>query len=223
MDISIIVPLYNSGSRLSLLYRSLAPVLSQYGKCEIIFIDDGSTDNTPDIIEGIEKSDARIRSVRFPENRGQYAALLAGYKCSKGAIVVSLDDDAFEELKRIPEFIGKIEDGYDAVFGWRTKTGYPVFRKVGSFLFNAWFSLLIGTRIHDLGSPVKAKSRKIVDEMASFDDMTCFPLQYKRYRIAEIRLASRFSRLFPSRYTAEKRVAAGAALIYHAMFKGKGL
>ncbi len=204
-DISIVIPLYNSGERILPLYQSLAGILRLYSNYEIIFVDDGSKDNTIAIIKGIEQRDSHVHIVQLEKNMGQYEAIFAGYKCSKGKIVVSLDDDAFEEVIYTPEFIKKIEDGYDVVFGWRKKEGYPFLRKAASFVFNIFISLIIGKRIHDIGSSLKARNRRVVDDLISMGELTCF-LRYKYYRTLEIRIPHKYSKKFPSRYKVTKLI-----------------
>jgi len=217
-DVSIIVPLYNSGPRVSLLHQSLVNILSPCGNYEVIFIDDGSKDNTIQIIKGIKERDKRVRIVELGKHSGQYTAIFAGYKCSKGRIVISLDDDAFKELEYIPEFIRKIGDGYDAVFGWRTKDGYPFARKVASLFFNMVVSLIMGKRIHDLGSSLKAKNRKVVDKLISLGELTPFLRYYRYYRITEIKIPSRYSKRFPTRYNAVKLIKSMLLILKNNIF-----
>jgi len=219
-DISIVVPLYNSGERILPLYQSLAGILHPHSNYEIIFVDDGSKDSTTAIIKGIQAKDPHIRIVQLENNMGQYEALFAGYKCSKGRIVVSLDDDAFEEVSYIPEFIKKIEDGYDVVFGWRKKKGYPFFRKPASFIFNIFISLIIGKRIHDIGSSLKARNRRVVDDLISMGELTCF-LRYKYYRAIEIRIPHRYSKKFPSRYKVTKLIKSALLIFKSNIFNSR--
>jgi glycosyltransferase involved in cell wall biosynthesis len=200
MDISIIIPLYNSGQRILLLHQSLKNVLSPFIDYEIILIDDGSADNTLEIIKGIKKEDSRVRIVKLEKHSGQYEALFAGYKYSEGRIVISLDDDSFDEAGYIPEFIRKIEEGYDVALGWRDKKEYPFLRIVASFLFNLIISFFAGKRVHDLGSSIKAKNRKTVDTLVSLGELTLFLRYYRYCKVTEIRVPSKYYKRFPSRY-----------------------
>lgn len=212
IDISIVIPLYNSGERIPLLYQSLINILSFYSNYEIIFVDDGSKDNTMEIIKGLREKDSHIRIAQLKEHMGQYETLFTGYKCSKGRIVISLDDDAFEEIDYIPEFIRKIDKGYDMVLGWREKNEYPLLRKITSFLFNLIISLIIGRRIHDIGSSLKAKNRKAVDRLVSLGELSYFLKYYKYYKFMEIRIPSIYSKKFSTRYNIAK-LAEAAMLI----------
>lgn len=221
MDISVVVPLYNSGIRIAILHQSLVNILSFYRDYEIIFVDDGSKDNTPEIIEKIKERDPHVRIIQLSRNYGQHAALFAGYKCSTGAIVISLDDDAFEESKYIPAFIKKIEEGCDGVFGWREKIGYPLSRRIASFLFNVLVSLISGKRIHDGGSSIKARNRRLVDKIVSFGDPV-YLLKYGRYhRIAEIKIPLQYSKRFSTRYNSLKLLRSLFRILRNSVFPGR--
>jgi glycosyltransferase involved in cell wall biosynthesis len=221
MDISIVIPLYNSGPRVALLYQSLMKILTAYSDYEIIFIDDGSKDNTAGIVKVIIRTDPHVRLIQLGKNMGQYAALSEGYKSSRGKIVISMDDDAFEESKYLPEFIKRIEEGYDAVFGWRKKTGYPLVRKGASFLFNLVLSVIIGKRLHDIGSPIKARNRKVVDNLISLAEPKSFLQYYKFFKIIEIRIQSSYSKSLPTRYNFMQLAKAGVLILRYNIFKAK--
>ncbi len=212
IDTSIIIPLYNSGVRISQLYQNLTNILPSCGNYEIIFVDDGSKDNAIEIIKEIKRQNQRVRILQLEKNMGQYKALYVGYKCSKGKIVISLDDDAFEEVYYIPEFIKKIEEGFDIVLGWRKKNGYPFLRKIASLLFNVIISLIIRRRIHDIGSSLKAKSRKTADKLISLGELSHFLKYYKYYKLTELRIPYNYSKQLPTRYSVI-RLIKGALLI----------
>jgi len=218
MDISIVIPLYNSGGRILPLYHSLIDILSFNNSYEIIFVDDGSQDITLEIIKEVGEKDSHIRILELKKNMGQYTALFEGYKYSKGKIVISLDDDAFDEVEYIPKFIRKIEEGYDIVLGWRKKKGYPFLRKIISFLFNAVISLIIGRRIHDIGSSLKAKNRKAVDILISLGELTRFLQYYKYFRIAELRIPNKYSKKFPTRYNIIKLIKSAVLILKNNIF-----
>jgi len=221
MDISAVIPLYNSGVRVSLLYKPLTNILSRYGNYEIILIDDSSKDNTIEIITDIAKKDPHIHIVQLEKNKGQLEAIFIGYKFSHGKIVLTLDDDAFEEVNYIPEFIEEIEQGYDIILGWRNKNGYPFVRKIASYLFNLVISFIIGKRIHDIGNPLKAKNRKAVDKLISLSEFTCFLQYYKHYRVIEIRIPYHYSKKFASRYSIIKLIKVAALILKNNIFKQK--
>jgi glycosyltransferase involved in cell wall biosynthesis len=201
MDISVIIPLFNSGERVIILYQRLTNALRFCNNYEIIFIDDCSGDDTLKTIEGIKEEDRRIKIAQLKEHGGQYKALFTGYKLSQGEIVVSLDDDAFEEVKHIPEFIKKIYEGYDAVFAWRDKKGFPLFRKGASYMFNLIISLLIGMRIHDIGCSLKVRNRRVVEKMVSLGELTRAIKYYKYFRFTELRVPCKYTKQFSSRYS----------------------
>jgi len=204
MEVSVVVPLYNSGERVPILLRSLNAILPACGNYEIIFVNDGSQDNTQETINELQKQDPRVRAVHVSRHAGQHQALFTGYQHSQGDIVVTLDDDATEEVRYIPEFIERINQGYDLVSGRRIKYGYPLFKKVGSYCFNLMISLLVKKRIHDIGSPIKAKNRRVVEKIISLGELTRFPKYYRHYRFTEQRIPGKYSQQFASRYNAIK-------------------
>jgi len=219
--ISIVIPLYNSGRRVLKLYPLLAEVLSFCKNYEIIFVDDGCDDKTPEIVQGIRKQDPRIRIMRSNMNLGQHRALLAGYKHSRGDIVISLDDDAFEEARFIPQFIKKINEGYDIVLSWREKREHSLVRKIASFAFNSIISLRAGKRIHDIGSSLKARNRRVIDKLISLGGMPRLLRFYKYYKIAEIKIPLMGSNKFSTRYNFIKLMKAAIFILENDIFNGK--
>src|SRR6516164_10166136 len=117
---SIVVPLYNEAASLTTLYVLLTQVMGTLdGRYEIIFVDDGSRDATPQLLREIYESDSRVKAITLRRNFGQTAALKAGFDAARGDIVISMDGDLQHEPEQIPAFVAKLEEGYDIVSGWR--------------------------------------------------------------------------------------------------------
>lgn len=221
IDISIVIPLYNSGIRIVRLYQSIVGIIPFYNNYEIIFVDDGSQDNTIEIINDIRKRDQHIHIIQLARNMGQYRALFLGYKYSKGKIVIGLDDDVFEEAAYIPEFIRKIEEGYDIVLGWRKKKEHPFIRRLASYIFNVIISLIIRKRIHDLGSPIKAKNRRVVDKLVSLGELSYLLKYYKYYKVIELELPHKYGKQFPTRYSFVKLMKNALLILKNNIFNVK--
>src|SRR5574341_2291411 len=118
-SISVVIPLLNEGENLPELYDRLKKVISPYNSRDIIFIDDGSRDNTYEILRQLHEKDPAVKIIRLRRNFGQTAALSAGFDYARGDIIVTMDGDLQNEPEDIPKLLGKIDEGYDMVCGWR--------------------------------------------------------------------------------------------------------
>ena len=176
IDISIVVPLYNEEENIIQLYDSITEVMRGLDKSyEIIFVDDGSSDETFERAKSIHEKDNNLKVIRFRRNYGQTPAMQAGFEHAKGKIIVSMDGDMQNDPKDIPKFLEKIEEGYDIVCGWRkNRKDKLISRKVPSKIANWLIGRVTGVRIHDNGCSLKAyrsgviKSTKLYSEMHRF-------------------------------------------------------
>ena len=127
---SVVVPLYNEEESLDELHRRLTLALRPLSdKFEIIFVDDGSTDNSFAVLKTLHEKDDRVKVIRFRKNFGKAPALSAGFKEAQGEIIITLDADLQDLPEEIPALIQKIEAGYDLVSGWKFKRKDPIIRK----------------------------------------------------------------------------------------------
>src|SRR5262245_13751244 len=127
LAISIVVPVYDEQENLEPLWRRLAPVLDGLaGGVEAIFVNDGSRDRSLEILEGLARRDPRLRVIAFPENRGQHAAVLAGFAAARGASIVTLDADLQNPPEEIPKLLAKLDEGFDHVAGRRIARAAPL-------------------------------------------------------------------------------------------------
>ena len=120
-QLSVVVPLLDEEDNLPALYEQITRALTGRYEYEMIFIDDGSTDRSFEILKGFQASDPRVRVIRFRRNFGQTAALSAGFAHSRGEVVVALDADLQNDPADIPMLVAKLDEGYDVVSGWRKK------------------------------------------------------------------------------------------------------
>jgi glycosyltransferase involved in cell wall biosynthesis len=175
MDISVIIPVYNEEDNVKPLYQSLTKVLFSLGKSyEIVFIDDGSQDNTLDNLKSIELSDDHVSVISFAKNYGQTAALDAGFKAANGDIVVTMDGDLQNDPADIPLLLGKIDEGYDMVSGWRKFRNDPWLKIASSLIANFIRNLLSNESIKDTGCMLKACRREFLKSIKFFNGLHRF-------------------------------------------------
>ncbi len=176
MDISVVVPVMNEEESLEEFYSSLKGVLGKLGKSyEIIFIDDGSADGSFKILENLAEKDRNILVIKFRTNFGQTAALSAGFKYAQGDIVITLDADLQNDPEDIPKLLGKVEEGYDVVSGWRKERKDKFLtRRIPSFFANRIISKITGVHLHDYGCTLKAYRRDIVENIDLYGQMHRF-------------------------------------------------
>ena len=139
MDISVVIPLYNEADSLVELFTWIKRVLKEKGfSFEVLFVNDGSTDNSWEIIESLAKEHEEVRAIRFQRNYGKSPALFCGFERAKGDVVVTMDADLQDSPEEIPELYRMIkEDGYDLVSGWKKKRYDGTFSKnIPSEIYN---------------------------------------------------------------------------------------
>lgn len=176
VHVSIVVPLFNEVENIERFYRKLAPVLEEMGRhYEIVLVDDGSRDGTYDFLRKICAVDGNVRAVRLRRNFGQTAAMAAGVDHSRGRIIVTMDGDLQNDPADIPQLLGKIEEGYDLVSGWRAKRKEPFFtRRLPSILANKLISTVCRCKLHDYGCTLKAYRREIIERIGLYGELHRF-------------------------------------------------
>jgi glycosyltransferase involved in cell wall biosynthesis len=191
LGLSIIVPLFNEEANIVPLYVRLTQVLTGLDQpYEIIFVDDGSKDLTPQVLDQIYESDSRIKIVSLRRNFGQTAALKAGFDLARGEIVISMDGDLQHDPEEIPVFIAKLAEGYDIVSGWRAqRRDRWLTRQLPSRVANWMMAKLSGVPLHDFGTTFKAYRREIIQNIPLYGDLHRFIpalATWSGARIAEI-------------------------------------
>ncbi len=175
-EISIIVPFYNEEENIEELHERLSKVMTGLKRSyELIFVDDGSTDRTPELLQKIYKKDRRVQVIRMKKNFGQTAGLQAGFDYAEGDIIISMDGDLQHDPAEIPMFLDKIAEGYDIVSGWRKRrVDNPVLRKFPSWVANRMMKWLSGVDIHDFGTTFKAYRRSALKNLRLYGELHRF-------------------------------------------------
>jgi len=173
--LSIVVPLFNEADSVSELLSRILKVSADFSfSYEIIFVDDGSTDNTWPIIESLKKKTPQLRAVKFLRNFGQTSAMVAGFDHARGEIIVTMDGDLQNDPSDIPLVIEKIGEGYDIVSGWRKNRKDHFSRVLPSRVANAFISLTTGVHLHDYGCSLKAYRAACIKNLKAYGEMHRF-------------------------------------------------
>jgi glycosyltransferase involved in cell wall biosynthesis len=189
--LSIIIPIFNEAENISLLYDRLIPALKRTGRpYEVIFVDDGSSDESLEILLDLSKTNPNIKVISFSRNFGQTAALSAGIDFSRGEILIPMDGDLQNDPEDILSLLQKIEEGYDVVSGWRKdRKDRFLTRRLPSMIANKLISFIGGVHLHDSGCTLKAYKRDILKNIRLYGEMHRFIPIYAHWigaRVAEI-------------------------------------
>jgi glycosyltransferase involved in cell wall biosynthesis len=171
---SVVIPVYNEAENIMPLYNRLKRVLDALTppNYEIVFVDDGSSDDTFPILDKLHREDKCVKVIRFRRNFGQTAALNAGFDFAKGDIIIVMDGDLQNDPEDIPKLLDKLNDGYDAVSGWRYKRKDPYWSKRLPSKISNWLARkLTGLTIHDSGCSLKAYRRYAIENLTLYGEM----------------------------------------------------
>ena len=174
-EISVVIPVFNEAANLEDLHRELTVSLVALGRpYEILIVDDGSSDSTPERLRSIAARDSRVRVLRLRRNFGQTAAFSAGFDHCRGEIVVTSDGDLQNDPADIPRLVAMLEDGYDMVCGWRRQRRDPWSRRLPSWFANRLISWSTGVHLHDYGCSLKAIRAEVVRGLRLYGEMHRF-------------------------------------------------
>jgi len=172
---SIVVPFHNEEESVTALYDRLKGVMEHVGESfEAVFVDDGSRDRTYRLLEEIAAVDSRVLVIKLRRNFGQTSALAAGFDHAQGEIILAMDGDLQHDPAEIPEFLSKIEEGYDVVSGWRVQRQDGLLRTFPSRCANWLMARLSGVDIHDFGTTFKAYRREVIQNIPLYGEMHRF-------------------------------------------------
>ena len=172
-DISVVVPLYNEQESLPELLAWIRRVMKANSySFEVIFIDDGSSDNSWNIVRSLRRNDPNVRGIRFRRNYGKSAALYCGFEAARGNVVITMDADLQDSPDEIPDMRRMIlEEGYDMVSGWKLKRHDPIGKRWPSKFFNWTARTVSGIKLHDFNCGLKAYRRKVVKSIEVYGEM----------------------------------------------------
>ncbi len=176
IELSIVIPIYNEEENLPILYEKLKSVLDNLGKSyEIIFVNDGSTDRSWEIIKEFAEKDKHIVGVNFRKNFGQTAAMSAGFQMARGDVIITMDGDLQNDPEDIPKLLEVLNNGYDIVSGWR-KDRKDTFltRTLPSKIANWLISRTTGVHLHDYGCSLKAYRSEVAKRLDYYGEMHRF-------------------------------------------------
>ncbi|MGA2167661.1 MAG: glycosyltransferase family 2 protein [Terracidiphilus sp.] len=173
---SVVVPFHNEEENVTALYARLKQVMEQVGDSfELVLVEDGSTDRTYKLLEEIAAVDSRVLVVKLRRNFGQTSALAAGFDHASGEFILAMDGDLQHDPNDIPNFLEKLEEGYDVVSGWRKeRRDNFVLRRIPSRCANWLMAKLSGVDIHDFGTTFKAYRREVIQNIPLYGEMHRF-------------------------------------------------
>jgi glycosyltransferase involved in cell wall biosynthesis len=171
-DFSLVIPCYNEQESLPELYAKITEVMTVMKMShEIIFIDDGSTDESSRVIEELNRKDERVKLIQFITNYGKSAALAAGFSVATGRFVVTMDSDLQDDPAEIPQLLAKLESGYDLVSGWKRVRHDPLSKRLASKVYNFFTSIVSGIRLHDFNCGLKIYRREVVKTLRVYGEL----------------------------------------------------
>lgn len=174
MDISVVIPLFNEEESLPELYQWIERVMKENGFAyEVIFVNDGSTDNSWRVIEELSARSEQVRGIKFRRNYGKSPALFCGFKVAQGDVVITMDADLQDSPDEIPELYRMIkEEGYDLVSGWKKKRYDPISKTLPTKIFNATARRVSGIKnLHDFNCGLKAYRKDVVKNIEVYGEM----------------------------------------------------
>lgn len=172
VTLSVVVPLYNEAESVPELHDRICRACEEIGiSFEVIYVDDGSTDGSFEVLEEIHRKDPRAKVLQFRRNFGKSEALSAGFSVAAGGMILTMDADLQDDPVEIPRLMKKLDEGYDLVSGWKRKRKDPLSKRLPSWLFNRVTSLLTGIRIHDFNCGLKIYRREVTESVKVYGEL----------------------------------------------------
>jgi glycosyltransferase involved in cell wall biosynthesis len=191
LGVSVVIPLYNEQESLRELTAAIREELLKLcdKKFEIIYVNDGSTDRSADILKDVVAGSSRVIALTFRRNMGKSAALAVGFKEAKQGIVITMDADLQDDPKEFTALIAKLDEGYDLVTGWKKKRNDPMSKTVPSKFFNSVTSIFSGIKLHDFNCGLKAYRKEVIESLDVYGELHRYLpalAHWKGFRVTEI-------------------------------------
>ncbi|MFW6194331.1 MAG: glycosyltransferase family 2 protein [Halobacteriota archaeon] len=203
VNLSVVIPCYNEEDNIKPLYSELKEALSDLDY-ELVFVDDGSTDSTFDILKELHSKDERVKAIKLRKNFGQSAALRAGFDSAKGEYIASMDSDLQNDPKDIPKLFEKLKnDGYDVVCGWRFNRKDGLSKKVFSRFANWFRGFFMSENIHDSGCTLRVYKREAISDLELYGELHRYIpalFYWKGYKIGEEKVNHRKRKFGETKY-----------------------
>ena len=186
--LSLIIPLYNEAGNILPLYEKIEEVIPKLPcRVEIIFINDGSSDGSREILDGLADRDSAVKVIHFRRNFGQTTAIMAGIDFSTGEVLIPMDGDLQNDPNDIPRLLDKLDEGYDVCSGWReSRKDNPLKRNLPSRLANWLISTISGVHLHDYGCTLKAYKKEVIKGVKLYGEMHRFIPIYASWQGARV-------------------------------------
>ena len=212
-SITVIIPVYNEVESLQELHNELSSVLSANDYYELLFIDDGSSDGSIELLKELANTDDHIKVIQFYRNYGKVAALAEGFKMSTGDYIVTLDADLQDDPAEIPNLVAKLEEGYDLVSGWKKTRHDPWTKRLPSKFFNFVTRLMTGVKIHDFNCGLKIYRQSVVKTVEIYGGRHRYIpalAGQKKFKVSEIIVNHRARKFGVTKY--------GGSRLFHGFF-----
>ncbi len=176
-SITVVIPAYNEGESLAELYRQIMSSVSglqresKISTYELLFVDDGSTDDTKRVLSELRERDENVHRITLRKNFGKSTALNTGFRHAKGDIIFTMDADLQDDPSEFESFLHKLDEGYDVVVGWKRDRQDPREKRIPSKVFNAVLNRLFGLRLHDHDCGFKAFRREVVESLDIYGEL----------------------------------------------------
>ena len=213
MKISIVIPVFNENESLPDLKVELDKNLSAYPEWEVIFIDDGSSDGSTEYLADLCAQDSHYKLIQFYRNYGKSAALSEGFKLADGDYIITMDADLQDDPAEIPNLVGKLEEGWDLVSGWKKIRHDPIGKTLPSKLFNFITRVMTGVKIHDFNCGLKGYKKSVVKSIEVFGGRHRYIpalAGQRKFRITEITVNHRARQFGETKY--------GGSRLFHGFF-----
>jgi len=170
--LSVVIPLFNEAASLAELHEKITEVINRLRlRAEIIFVDDGSTDDSFEKLRQLQRRDRRVRVIQFRRNYGKAAALAAGFSVAQGGYIVTMDADLQDDPEEIPHLLEELKKGYDLISGWKKRRHDKFSKRFASKIFNGVTSALTGVKLHDINCGLKAYRREVTDSIRVYGQL----------------------------------------------------